>query len=527
MPRRTWTGAEALRSHLLPLADLSCDPANLRLHGPRSIEAIAASLRRFGQQRPICVDAAGVSVAGAGVLEAARSIGWTHVAATRSPLAGADRVGYAIADNRTAELSEWDTEALGRVAGVLPGEILADAGFTREDLAELGALDPEALDDSNAPAPAAEAVSRRGDLWHLGDHRLLCGDSTDAGDVARVMDGEKAALVATDPPYLVDYTGERPAKKGDCGTGKDWSELYREIDVKDAGAFFRGLFARVLEVLAPHAPIYCWHAHRRCGLIQTVWEELGILDHQQIMWVKPASVLGRCFWHFQHEPCMMGWRQGSKPEHNGVHIAGSVWAVPWVRPAPEDLAAGESADVWFEDWEGKARIVGNEHPTQKPLELFARPMRKHTREGDVVFEPFSGSGSQLIAAERLRRRCRAVELQPVFVDVAIRRWQTQTGASARLGAGGPTWDQVRLERSTCSDSSPPASQQPPPRSPSAPRSTGRSSASPRSTRARPSPASPPSAPNSPASRSSTSRRPSRSPRSSTTTGSKSRPARTS
>lgn len=451
-----WTGATALRPHLVPVGDLSADPANLRLHGTRSIDAIKASLRRFGQERPICVDAGGVTIAGAGVLEASRELGWTHVAAIPSSLKGVDRVGYAIADNRTAELSTWDTEALGRVAAELPRDLLEDAGFTREDLAELGAVDPETLDDSAAPDPETEAISRRGDLWHLGEHRLLCGDSTDAGDVATVMAGEKAALVATDPPYLVDYTGERPEKKGDNGGGKDWSDLYREIDIADADKFFRGLFTRVLEVLGEHAAIYCWHAHRRCGLIQRVWEDLGILDHQQIVWIKPASVLGRCTWHFQHEPCMMGWRQGSRPAQDGSHLASSAWVVPWIRTGGAgDVQAFDTTDVWFADWEGKARVVGNEHPTQKPLEIFGRPMRKHTREGDLVFEPFSGSGSQLIAAERLKRRCRAIELQPVFVDVAVRRWQTETGQSARLGAGGPTWDEVRRERTACSKSSSP------------------------------------------------------------------------
>src|SRR5690606_30034880 len=125
---------------------------------------------------------------------------------------------------------------------------------------------------------------------------------------------------------------------------------------------------------------------------------------------KPTPVFGRVFWHFRHEPCMMGWRQGSMPEHDSDHEFSSVWEV---------------------DWEGKGRIVGNEHPTQKPVEIFARPMRKHTRPGDLCYEPFSGSGSQLIAAESLGRRCCAMELEPVFVDVAVRRWERYTGKVAR------------------------------------------------------------------------------------------------
>jgi DNA modification methylase len=234
------------------------------------------------------------------------------------------------------------------------------------------------------------------------------------------MDGEKAALVATDPPYLVDYTGERPND-----SGKDWTATYREIDIEDADGFFRAVFVNVLDVLGPKGAIYCWHAHKRCGDIQRIWRELGILDHQQIIWVKPTPVFGRVYWHFRHEPCVMGWRQGDKPEHDGVHDHDSVWEV---------------------DWEGKARSVNSGHPMAKPTELFVRPIKKHTNVGDVVFEPFSGSGSQLIAAERTGRRCRAIEISQPFVDVAIRRWENATGQEATLDGDGRTFAEVAAER---------------------------------------------------------------------------------
>jgi len=252
-----------------------------------------------------------------------------------------------------------------------------------------------------------------------GRSKLLCGDSTKAEDVARVMGGELAALCATDPPYLVDYTGDRPND-----SGKDWSATYREIDIEDAGAFFRAVFANVLAAIGPNAAIYCWHAHKRTGEIQAAWAELGILDHQQIVWVKPTSVFGRVFYHFRHEPCMMGWRQGSMPAHDCGHDHNSVWEV---------------------DWEGKSRVVGNEHPTQKPVELFARPMRKHTRPGDVCFEPFSGSGSQLVAALSLGRRCFAVEVTPTFVDVALARVAKVAGVDAVREADGRRWSELAAE----------------------------------------------------------------------------------
>ncbi|MGE3703709.1 MAG: site-specific DNA-methyltransferase [Vicinamibacterales bacterium] len=280
-------------------------------------------------------------------------------------------------------------------------------------------------------------VARLGDLWELGDHRLLCGDATSAADVDRVMAGDRARLVATDPPYLVNYTGERRAKGRSAG--KDWSHLYREISGDQAGPFFRAVFDQVVRVLDDRGAVYCWHAHRRVGLLQQIWTDVGLLDHQLLVWVKPTRVFGRCMYHHQHELCLFGWRKGSKPRHDGRGDLTSVWTVAGV-----DVEASPASDVWCADWEGKRRVVGNEHPTQKPVELFARPMRKHTLAGEICFEPFSGSGSQLVAAEQLGRRCRAIEIQPAFVDVAIRRWQTVTGKPATLE--GRTYDQVARTR---------------------------------------------------------------------------------
>lgn len=270
-----------------------------------------------------------------------------------------------------------------------------------------------AADQDDVPDPATDAKTVdivHGDILVMDGHRLMCGDSTNAEDISRLMNGEKASLLSTDPPYLVDYTGDRPND-----SGKDWSENYREVDIPDADKFFDAVFRNALPVINPNTAIYCWHAHKRTGNIQRIWDGLEIVDHQQIIWVKPTPVFGRVYWHFRHEPCMMGWAKGSKPDHNGSHDHDSVWEI---------------------DWEGKSRIIGNEHPTQKPVEIFRRPMEKHTQPGDICLEPFSGSGSQLVAAEQLGRRCYAMEISPVFVDVAVRRWERLTGKTAvreRLG----------------------------------------------------------------------------------------------
>ncbi|QDU44519.1 Modification methylase DpnIIB [Symmachiella dynata] len=391
-----------------PIARVNPYPNNPRCND-QAIDAVAKSIEEFGFRQPVVVDQEGVIIVGHTRHKAALKLNFkkipVHVAKELSP---AQVRAYRLADNKTNELAEWDYNLLPIELSELEqsGFDLGLIGFDADELSKL--LSPDGkeglTDPDDAPAPPDEAITQLGDLWILGEHRLLCGDSTSSEDTLRVMNGEKAALVATDPPYLVDYTGARPNE-----SGKDWSETYREIDISDAEGFFTQLFTCILEVVAPKAAIYCWHAHKRCGVIQRIWDQLGILDHQQIVWVKPTAVFGRVYWHFRHEPCMMGWVQGSQPEHDGRHEVDSVWNV---------------------DWEGKARIVGNKHPTQKPVELFARPIRKHTRTGDVCFEPFSGSGTQILAAEQLGRRCFAIEIAPTFVDVAVQRWEQFTGKKA-------------------------------------------------------------------------------------------------
>ena len=426
--------APPLREFAVELAKLTEDPANARKHSARNLEAIRQSLQRFGQQTPIVVRD-GVIVKGNATSRAARELGWTMIAAIPTALSDAELIAYGIADNRTGELAEWDDEVLDRLLSALPEDLRASAGWQQNELAELrGRLIPDKVVEDEPPAPDPTAVSRPGDLWVLGEHRLLCGDSTNAADVDRVLEGRQADLIATDPPYVVNYTGARPTGDGGSG-GKDWSTLYREIDIPDARAFFAAVFGQVARVLAPHAAVYCWHADVRAHELRAVWDELGLLHHQNIIWVKPVPVISRMFWHYRHEPCLMGWRKGSKPAHDGEHATSTVWEV-----------AGDELSVWYLSWEGKRRVSGNEHPTQKPVEIFARPMRKHTMPGATCFEPFSGSGTQLVAAEQLRRRCCAIEIQPVFVDVAIRRWQALTGRAAVLEGDGRTYAELAGER---------------------------------------------------------------------------------
>lgn len=275
-------------------------------------------------------------------------------------------------------------------------------------LPHVGLTDPDQV-----PDPPAEALTKAGDLWLLGHHRLLCGDSTNTEDVARLMAGERATLFATDPPYLVDYDGMgHPHAWNQKEKNKDWTGMYA---VKwDESRQSRQLYddfvsAAKQEAIAPDAAWYCWHAGVRSGMVQAVWEDAGAFVHQQIIWVKDRPIITRSWYMWQHEPCFFGWMRGKKPKNRVKDFPRTVWEIPTV-------SAGAKTD----------------HPTSKPVRLFEIPIEQHTSPGGLCYEPFSGSGSQLVAAERLGRRCYAMEIEPRYVDVAVRRWEEFTGEKAVL-----------------------------------------------------------------------------------------------
>ncbi len=428
VPPRPGNIPETLMPFAKPIELLMLDPANVRLHPERSIEAIKGSLARFGQQKPIVIDGSGVVVAGNGTLEAARRLGWTHIAAVESCLSGVERTAYAIADNRTAELSGWDEDALMAILDGLSPDVVEALGYSQAELEELIAGDQgTTLKQDLAPEPAAKAVSKLGDLWLLGDHRLLCGDCTDPKQVAKVMNGEKAVLFATDPPYLVGYDGSNHPQSFSGGGNKDWSETYGTTwDDADGNTdlYDKFIAAAVAEAITPDAAWYCWHASRRQAMLESAWIKAGAFVHCQIIWSKNRPVLTRTWYMWQHEPCLMGWIQGNKPKRVDDETMSTVWAI-------DTIPNGEERP---------------DHPTPKPLEVFGIPMRQHVPPNGVCYEPFCGSGTQIITAEQLGRRCFALEIEPIYIDVAVKRWEALTGKAARLDGSNKTWTQVRKER---------------------------------------------------------------------------------
>jgi DNA modification methylase len=322
----------------------------------------------------------------------------------------------------------WDQEKLAALLDELVALPDFDVTLSGFDLPEAESIiaaslgdDPhdEDFDLEAALADASPAVTKPGDLIVLGtdprlQHRLLCGDSTDPEQVRLLMNGQKAALFATDPPYLVDFDGTNqagaksrarraPAKPGSVRPGSfTWDDADANPELYEQ---FIGV--AIVEAIRPNAAWYCWHASKRQAMVEAAWTKHGAFVHQQIIWDKGRGVLNRSWYLWQHEPCLFGWLQGNKPRKTAEPMRSTVWRV-------EGIATAERPD----------------HPTPKPLELFEIPIRQHTVAGEVCYEPFAGSGTQVIAAERTKRRCYAVELSPKYCDVIVRRFISYVGERA-------------------------------------------------------------------------------------------------
>lgn len=413
--------AEPLRQLAIPIDSLHLDPANARVHGEKNLAAIKASLAQFGQRKPIVVQRAGMIVrAGNGTVTAAKALGWTEIAAVVLDDDNATAAQFAIADNRTAELAEWDPDVLATLLGGMDDVTKLGLGFDEKDLRELmRGLTPEAEQDTVPPVPQ-NPVTKLGDLWILGQHRLLCGDSTGPENVTRLLAGARPFLMVTDPPYGVNYDPEWRV-----GAGLNTDEARSGKVLNDDNASWPGAYK-----LFPGDVAYVWHAGVHAGTVAVDLHASDLLIRGQIIWRKERFAIGRGAYQWGHEPCWYAVRKGASAKWCGDRSQSTVWDIK--RPQ-----VGEGGEDMLTD-----------HGTQKPVECMARPIRNHGAKDDAVYDPFLGSGTTLIAAEQMGRRCFGLELSPGYCDVIVQRWQAATGCEAVLEGDGRSFAKVLAERVT-------------------------------------------------------------------------------
>lgn len=390
------------------LADLVLDPSNARRHAPKNLEAIKGSLAKFGQQKPIVIGKGNVVIAGNGTLEAARSLGWDAINVVRTKLEGPDATAFAIADNRTGELAEWDAGVLSETLKALDAIDfdLGAIGFDADDLAGMIATPapPEGLTDPDAVPENVETRCKPGDLWVLGEHRLLCGDSTNPQHVSRLLNSEAPVLMVTDPPYGVEYDPNwrnDAAEKGLISYAARSVGKVQNDDRVDWAAAWALYGAQVG---------YVWHDAKKAAEVQKSLEDCDYQVIAQIVWAKPRFAISRGDYHWQHESCWYVHKKGETHNWQGSRSESTLWSI-------------ES---------GCAEKTG--HGTEKPVECMARPVRNNSANGDLVCDPFLGSGSTLIACEKTGRRCFGMEIDPKYCDVILTRWEQFTGNTAELSA---------------------------------------------------------------------------------------------
>ncbi len=396
---------QRLRLEFWPIDRVVPSRRNARSHSDAQVAEIAGSIRAFGFANPILVGEDDTVIAGHGRLAAARKLAMSEVPVIAiTGLSEIQRRQLMLADNRIALNAGWDAELLALELTDLKsmGADLSVLGFAKGELAKaLTPADSRGLtDEDDVPALAEATVSAPGDVWCLGSHRIICGDSTNAETVQQLLDGAVPVLMVTDPPYGVNYDPEWRHRSGinhSSRVGK--VENDERADWAQAWALFPGTIA------------YVWHGALHAGTVAASLEREGFTIRAQIIWAKERLVIGRGDYHWQHEPCWYAVR--SKGNWMGDRKQTTLWTIS-----------------------SKDQDAETVHGTQKPVECMRRPIVNNTAPGDAVYEPFLGSGTTLIAAESVGRVCYAVELSPAYVDVGVRRWQAFTGKKAvRLSDG--------------------------------------------------------------------------------------------
>jgi DNA modification methylase len=382
---------------------LLLDPANARKHGQKNLDSIKGSLAKFGQQKPIVVNADNVIVAGNGTMQAAKELGWKEINIVRTDLKGSDITAFGIADNRTSELAEWDDKVLQELLEGLKAEDfdLSAIGFDIDDMNEMlvdknkaGLTDPD-----DVPEPPEEPTTKLGDIWQLGDHRLMCGDSTSKEQVERLMDGQKADMVFTDPPYSLETEG---GCKGQIGKSLMKQGKAIEFISEFNPLLFLGLLPIVFEKNKMNAYVFC---NKELLPDYLIWARDNKYSFNVLVWKKP----------------------------NAIPIGDSH------RPDIEYLLLFRKSAIWNNGISGvnysrliEASREAGLHPTMKPVGIITNEMLISSNKGSIISDLFGGSGSTLIACEKTGRRCFMMELDPKYCDVIIKRWEDFTGKKAVL-----------------------------------------------------------------------------------------------
>ena len=379
---------------------------NSRTHSDAQVAQIAASIREFGFTNPVLIDEANGIIAGHGRVMAARKLKMSEVPCIRlAHLTDAQKRAYVIADNKLALNAGWDEAMLKLELADLKGlDFDLDlTGFSTDEInALLADKGTEGLTDpDDAPEPPVEPVTRLGDVWICGQHRVMCGSSLQATDMEQLC-RERVDLLLTDPPYNVSYEGKtKNALKIQNDSMSD--EAFRE--------FLRDAFVTADTVLKPGAVFYIWHADSEGYNFRGACKDAGWQVRQCLIWKKQTMVMGRQDYHWKHEPCLYGWKDGS----------GHLWAA-------------DRKQTTILEFDRPSRNA--DHPTMKPVALFEYQMLNNTKGGDIVLDSFGGSGTTLIAAEKNGRIARIMELDPKYVDVIVKRWEEFTGQKATLESTG-------------------------------------------------------------------------------------------
>jgi DNA modification methylase len=387
---------------------LKAYPENARTHNDKQVAQIAESIKEFGFCAPCLVDEKGVLIAGHGRVMAAQSLGLKTVPTISIEHLTPEQVkAYRLADNQLALNAGWDFELLGLELGELNegGFNLDLLGFDPKELETLLERSEGLTDPDEVPEEPETSVTKEGDLWLLGNHRLLCGDSTDENAVRSVLGNVKPHLMVTDPPYGVEYDANW-RNEADRASGKKIGARAVAPVHNDERADWSEAWA-----LFPGDVAYVWHGGIAAGTVSESLQANNFSIRAQIIWSKNNMAIGRGDYHWQHEPCWYAVRKNKKGHYCGGRKQTTVWEID--KPMKSETG----------------------HSTQKPVECMKRPIENNSSQGQAVYEPFSGSGTTIIAAEMTGRCCHAIELSPSYVDIAVARWENFTGKDATLETG--------------------------------------------------------------------------------------------